>query len=192
MATLIHQWNEIERLISEKEETFLATYFFDKQKPTEIFKLVSYSTIVRQEITGVYLAKINDWKPSFDKKPTRKKLQELIDWNKRFEPSEDKIYLRYQYTTGQWKASGAHLLIKIKDDKTLAFAESDLYPLQREWKEKFEPRDGHIACTYCRKQVPAKDAVDFTVIARQYPNMRKTSKYCSKECGGYDQMAHEG
>lgn len=53
-------------------------------------------------------------------------------------------------------------------------------------------REGQVRCAYCEMAVDADKAVTYTVFARQYPNGRKVSKYCSKECGAHDQMAHEG
>lgn len=52
--------------------------------------------------------------------------------------------------------------------------------------------DKEIKCKYCGKAVPEKAKVTREIISRTYPGGRKTFAYCSKDCGAYDQMAHEG
>lgn len=193
MNTLIQKWESTINLIKVKHANYLDDYFKDIVRPTIVYQINGWHSISEQTITDWHLNDINNWQPQYYKKPTRKDLQRLILWDESFILSEDKIFLYYKYDDGYGgRISGAHNLAKIKSDNRISFDKEKLLPILKELQEKYAPKAGHIPCTYCQKQIPESTAIDFTIIARQYPGMRKTSKYCSETCGANDQMAHEG
>ncbi|WP_234480201.1 YdaE family protein [Erwinia sp. S38] len=50
-----------------------------------------------------------------------------------------------------------------------------------------------IKCCYCGKPVKPEQVVKSTLLYRHGSQLaRKEKEYCSKDCAGYDQMAHEG
>lgn len=187
MKTNLDKWNDIESKIKQISDEFIEYYFKDKIKYPFIYKVYSYSTIDELEITGYKIS--NPSHPYYyGTTPTRKKIIELQTYLETFTPSEEDIRVDYKYESGR----SSYKLSQIKEDRHLSFIREDLIPYQNELKEKYEPRDGYIPCAYCGIQFPEKDAVEYTVIARQYTNMRKTSNYCSEQCGFNDQCAHEG
>lgn len=192
MVTLLQKWEEIDRFIKDKADSFLTDYFKDKEKPIIVYQIQGWKYIAEQTITEWTISEPGNWKPQYNKKPTKKDLQRLLEWHTRFSPKEENIFLHYTYAADYGKISGAHNLVKLKNDTRISFNKEDLVPILNELQAIYAPKDGHQACTYCGKQTPIEQMIDYTIIARQYPNMRKTSKYCSKICGANDQMAHEG
>lgn len=191
MKNNLDKWNEIELLIKNKSDIFIDNYFKDKNKPTTIYHLVSYNSIDELEIIDWSIDCRSNRKPYlYGRKPTKKNIEELKIYNDNFSPIEKDIYAIYRY--GKSGSGGYSLKDILYNNERLSLTRDTLLPLQQILKEKYEPREGYIPCTYCGLQVPIKDSVEYTVIARQYTNMRKTSKYCSIQCGASDQMAHEG
>ena len=62
----------------------------------------------------------------------------------------------------------------------------------QELRDIYIPKEGQFCCRYCGKATDEGAKITSTIIARQYPGMRKSFDYCSARCGSYDQMAHEG
>lgn len=133
-------------------------------------------------------------KPDFNKRPSNnniariKLLSETITAS---DMSEDNICVHVKDGNTSW---GFHL----KDFKNGNVSENikDIQILlQKEiehYKEYYLVKDGQFACAYCGKATDNDKKVTDVVIARQYPNFRKSFDYCSKKCASYNQMAHEG
>lgn len=188
--TLMQQWEQLEARIEAISREFIEQYYSGKERPTAIYWLQSYQGIVEQEVTKISLYR--QGRPLLlSKRPTKTLIDDLWSWSQSFVPIEDDIRIHYQYRTDDHVASGAHKLSDI-DGKRLSYEKNTLFTDLQELKDKYEPRPGHEACAYCRKQAASGRMVSYTVIARQYPGMKKTSLYCSQQCGAYDQMAHEG
>ena len=193
MATLLEKWETLSNVIKLKHTNWLDGYFKDNPKPKIVFQISAWNKILELHITRWSISEVGNWMPSYYKKPTKKDLQRLIDWDNSFIINEDKIFFHYEYVDSfGGRISGAHNLSKAVKEKNISFNKEDLIPEFNRLKNIYAPREGHFACTYCHKQTPVNEAVEYTVIARQYPNMRKTDKYCSSQCGAKDQMAHEG
>ena len=191
--TLLDKWNEIQTKIDEAGQKFIDEYFKTHPKFTKVYRLDSWSKISEHNIDRIYISTSKPRKPYFyGKRPTAIKLVELQEYFDTFNPTPDDIQLAYSFSDGTWKTSGAYGLKKIAEDERLAYCADVLIPLQNHLKELYEPREGYIPCTYCGKQIPEDTAVNYTVVARQYPGMKKTAKYCPGDCGVHDQMAHEG
>jgi hypothetical protein len=127
-------------------------------------------------------------------KPTRKDIERLkIFLEDLPEPTRDKILVC-------WKASncsGATNLLKIGAENSLtAWKSEDLEPKLAQMIEKYSPKEGHVACSYCREQRKPEDIKNATIISRMWKHQNYTSPqrpYCKdKPCDSYDQMAHEG
>lgn len=186
--TLLDQWNQINQRIDDISQEFIDKYYEGREKPSVIYFLQSYQGIAEQKVTGFSIYR--QGRPYLSgQRPTKILLDELWKWSEAFIPEIKEICIHYECSSS--KAKGAHKLEQI-DDRRLSYTREALLPALQELKDKYEPREGHTACAYCRKQTHNESMVDYTVIARQYPGMKKTSKYCSKNCGINDQMAHEG
>jgi len=193
--TLIDKWDELDTIINDTHQTWIDAYFQGKERPTMVYSLNGWNSIHDQTITGWGLFQPKNHKPWYNKKPTRKDLARLITWFDEFQPKEEFIILNYKYKPTfsiSGSVSGAHNYIETFIDNYRSFDRPKLEKRLVELQEIYAPREGHKPCTYCRKQIPEANLIEFTVIARQYPNMRKVSKYCSSICGANDQMAHEG
>jgi hypothetical protein len=195
VKTLLDKWNELDVKINDTHQAWIDDYFKDKERPTMVYSLNGWRSIHDQTITGWSLFQPKNHKPWYNKKPTRKDLARLRTWFDEFQPKEEYILLYYKYKPEfsiSGSVSGAHNYVETFTDSHRSFDRSKLEKRLIELQEIYAPREGHEACTYCRKQVLSTTMVEYTVIARQYRNMRKTSKYCSLICGANDQMAHEG
>lgn len=109
------------------------------------------------------------------------------------EPLLEEIFVHYSYKQTYGTVSGAHPYSKIEGDVSLAWTAEALLPEIERRRALYAPRDGHEPCTYCRKQTPSEAMVSHTILYRDRGGLaRKTCRYCSATCGGYDQMGHEG
>jgi hypothetical protein len=193
--TLLEKWDELDVIINDTHQAWIQDYFKDKEQPTMVYALNGWKGIYDQNITSWGLFQPKNHKPWYNKKPTRKDLARLIIWFDEFEPMEEYILLYYKYKPEfslSGSVSGAHNYIETHIDSYRSFDRAKLENKLVQLQEIYAPREGHKSCAYCRKQTLEANLVEYTVIARQYPNMRKTSKYCSLICGANDQMAHEG
>ena len=108
-------------------------------------------------------------------------------------PVLDDLFVHYNYQQPGAKVSGAWPYPKIGAEATLAWDAEALAPEIERRRALYAPRDGHEPCTYCRKQTPSASMISHTILYRDQGGLkRKTCRYCSPECGGYDQMGHEG
>jgi hypothetical protein len=108
-------------------------------------------------------------------------------------PTMDDIYVFYSEKGQYGTASGAHPYSKIGSDPLLAWTAEALAPEIERRRALYAPRDGHQPCAYCRKQTPEGEMVPHTIHYRDRGGLaKKVGQYCSAQCGGYDQMGHEG
>jgi hypothetical protein len=188
--TIQQQWDDLQDHLDKMGNDFIESYYRDMDKPTVVYELNSYKSIGELPIVGIVM-----WyqgRPYYDKRPTRILLAEFEKYVASYIPKDSDIRLRWEIKREGGGSSSSAIKPTDIDDKRYSLSRELLLPRQEELRQLYEPREGYIACTYCRKQIPENEAVDYTVIARQYPNMRKTAKYCPGNCGPYDQMAHEG
>jgi hypothetical protein len=193
--TLAEKWVELEEKINQVHQAWIDDYFKDKERPTIVYTLNGWKSIYDQTITSWGLFQPKNPKPWYNKKPTKKDLVRLQTWFNDFIPKEEYILLYYKYKPDfslSGCVTGAHNFLEIETDSYRSFNKEELEKKLLELQQVYAPREGHEACTYCRKQILSTSMVEYTVIAKQYTNLRKTSKYCSVKCGINDQMAHEG
>lgn len=114
----------------------------------------------------------------------------LTDWA---DPALVDIMVGYSYKQNYGTVSGAYPYPKIGGDVTLAWDAEALAPEIERRRALYADREGHEPCTYCRKQTPSGSMVNHTIHYRDQGGLKKkTCRYCSPTCGGYDQMGHEG
>lgn len=108
-------------------------------------------------------------------------------------PALADVLIHYREEGGFGTATGAHKHGKIEADPLLAWTAEELAPEIERRYALYSPREGHTACAYCRKQTLDADLVSRKIFYRDISGpSTKTGKYCSDQCGGYDQMGHEG
>lgn len=111
-------------------------------------------------------------------------------------PTLDEILVCFLYKQKYGTVTGAHKYSKMQDDPAItsvAWTAEELQPEIERRRSLYAPRDGCKACEYCRKQTPEIEMVKHTIFYRDVGGRAtKTGLYCSSQCGGYDQMGHEG
>lgn len=158
-----------------------------------------FYTIEQYEAKPVIVTEVRRYRLGFyvkgtDSRIMKKDVEEagavLDNWTM---PALDDIVIGYSYQQTYGAISGAHAYPKIGGDAMLAWSAEALAPEIERRRELYAPRDGHEPCTYCRKQAPSASMVNHTILYRDRGGLaRKTCRYCSPACGGYDQMGHEG
>lgn len=191
MKTNLEKWNYYKGQLDDINKRFLDEYFKDRPRPTVYYKVRSWKEIEETTISEI---RISVRVPSFDKRPTKKNISALIDILNNYTPDENNIYLDYTHSHDGWKSSGSEKLSKVLSSDRMSFNREELIPKWEEMKELYTPREGYEPCSYCGKQVKKEDLVSRDIISyHNWPDTgRRTFKYCSGKCGGYDQMAHEG
>ncbi|SDC70264.1 hypothetical protein SAMN05428966_102148 [Massilia sp. PDC64] len=125
---------------------------------------------------------------------TKKDIEEadatLANW---VAPALDDIMVGYSYKQTYGTVSGAYQYPKIGGDVTLAWDAEALSPEIERRRALYAEREGHEPCAYCRKQTPSGSMVSGTIYYRDIGGLaKKTCRYCSPTCHGYDQCGHEG
>lgn len=202
MRTNLEKWNYYMGLINAKEQEFINSNI--KDIPTCIYEVYQSGKLRTLNVTGVrYRNELYG-----GNKPSREDVAKIKSY---FENMPDmtieKVSINWECTDQGYKSSGAVRYLEMKEKYFTSKDDADkkaseLTEIKR--KEEELLNNGHIRCTYCGKVVPEKESVNYEIIfqnSRPDPFSRtgwkkfvdrKTNKYCSKQCGAHDQMAHEG
>lgn len=202
MRTNLEKWNYYMGLINAKEQEFINSNI--KDIPTCIYEVYQSGKLRTLNVTGVrYRNELYG-----GNKPSREDVAKIKSY---FENMPDmtieKVSINWECTDQGYKSSGAVRYLEMKEKYFTSKDDADkkaseLTEIKR--KEEELLNNGHIRCTYCGKVVPEKESVNYEIIfqnSRPDPFSRtgwkkfvdrKTYKYCSKQCGAHDQMAHEG
>lgn len=199
--TNVDKWNEVSAMLETKKQHYLDDYFLHNERPT-CFYLATMKEIETIPVNDIYVWIAGE--PFYHTKPTKKEIQKLQTFVDEFDEREKNILISYKKVTGTFVISSSKSISSIEDDNRTSFDYDELIPIQKELDEKFSPREGYTACSYCKIQTPTEKMVDYTIIfqnSKPHPFNRtgwkkfvdrKTLKYCSEQCGIHDQMAHEG
>jgi len=195
--TLLDKFNHIELIIKKKEENTCNAWLKSNEMPKFIYELAGYKSIREKKVTGIRIDShevCEGFIPSFKKRPTRKDLDSIIEYNELYDPNENHIGFSYTYSETYGSISGFDNLIDILTNNRKSFRKEDLIPELKKMKELYEPREGYLECAYCHKQRLPKDLRQATVISRMYINYKSNKRnYCKdSDCASHDQMAHEG
>jgi hypothetical protein len=195
------KWDNLQSTLSILKSSYLNTVYPNESYPTCFYK-ATINSVEEIPVVGVTVECKNEYK-CFGK-ITNKDLEKLEWFISNFDNIEKIIYFHYKHKLPTYSITGAETLNSIEKDKRLSFNKEELIDIQSELNEKFAPREGYTPCSYCRKQVPTSELVSYTIIFQNSkPDMfsrsgyrkfvdKKTNKYCSRQCGLHDQMAHEG
>jgi hypothetical protein len=207
---LIDQYNHIKDLINIKEQEFVDEFFKNENKPEVIFSISGWKGgIIEKKVTGFRaLDIVNGYQPSINGlKPTKKFIAELLEYQSKYTPSV--LMLDYEETSNGYKSSGAiryHEIGTVKQKNT-SFNREKLEPILQEMIQKYAPKEGHFACSYCQKQTPNEQKVTHKIFGRDikqvwnsWKNRHESKAYvtekymdfCSGTCAGNEQMAREG
>lgn len=202
MRTNLEKWNYYMGLINAKEQEFINSNI--KDIPTCIYEVYQSGKLRTLNVTGVHYR--NELYGG--NKPSREDVAKIKSY---FENMPDmtieKVSINWECTDQGYKSSSAVRYLEMKEKYFTSKDDADkkaseLTEIKR--KEEELLNNGHIRCTYCGKVVPEKESVNYEIIfqnSRPDPFSRtgwkkfvdrKTYKYCSKQCGAHDQMAHEG
>jgi hypothetical protein len=202
MRTNLEKWNYYMSLINNKEQEFINSNI--KDIPTCIYEVYSSGKLRTLNVTGVrYRNELYG-----GTKPSREDVAKIKAYYENMpELIIEKVSINWECTDQGYKSSSAVRYLEMKEKYFTSKEDADKKAFElTEIKRKEEEllNNGHIKCTYCGKVVPEKETVNYEIIfqnSRPDPFSRtgwkkfvdrKTNKYCSKQCGAYDQMAHEG
>lgn len=199
--TNLDKWNDLLEVLNSKKEKVLSQNLPERERPSILYR-AKWQEIGEIPIESFGVRVYGEF--GFYGKPTREDLKRMEGLIENFETLEKTLYVYYKEDHGTYKVSGGYKMEDIKRDPKLSFAKEDLEEIHKELHEKYAPRPGYKACSYCSKQVPEAEMVMGTIIfqnTRPDPGSRsgwkrfvdkKTNPYCSGTCAGNDQMAHEG
>ena len=202
MRTNLEKWNYYMSLINNKEQEFINSNI--KDIPTCIYEVYPSGKLRTLNVTGVrYRNELYG-----GAKPSREDVAKIKAYYENMpELIIEKVSVNWECIDQRYKSSSAVRYLEMKEKYFTSKEDADKKAFElTEIKRKEEEllNNGHIRCAYCGKVVPEKEAVNYEIIfqnSRPDPFSRtgwkkfvdrKTNKYCSKQCGGHDQMAHEG
>lgn len=202
MRNNLEKWNYYMSLINTKEQEFINSNINDI--PTCIYEVYQSGKIRTLNVTGVrYRNELYG-----GTKPSREDVANIKNYYENMpDLTIEKVSINLECIDQGYKSSSAVRYLEMKEKYFTSKEDADKKAFElTEIKRKEEEllNNGHIRCTYCRKVVPQKEAVNYEIIfqnSRLDPFTRtgwkkfvdrKTNKYCSKQCGIHDQMAHEG
>ena len=123
----------------------------------------------------------------FAKKPSREQVSE-IERIAAGSIAQERVFLHVCKKNSSTACKPSDLL----EAKAWSLSAEVIATRAQELRDIYIPKEGQFCCRYCGKATDESAKITSTVIARQYPGMRKSFDYCSARCGSYDQMAHEG
>lgn len=202
MRTNLEKWNHYMGLINAKEQEFINSNI--KDVPTCIYEVYASGKLRTLNVTGIRYR--NELYGGTN--PSREDVAKIKGYFENMpDMTIDKVSVNWECTDQGYKSSSAVIFLDMKEKYFVSKDDankkaSELIEIKR--KEEELLNNGHIRCAYCSKVVPEKEAVNYEIIfqnSRPDPFSRtgwkkfvdrKTNKYCSKQCGVHDQMAHEG
>lgn len=192
MKTNREKYDHICDQIASKDQAAIAELLPDGA-PAQFYTIEQYEA-KPITVTNVCRYRRGFYVKGADARITKKDIEEadavLANWAA---PALDDIMVGYSYKQTYGAVSGAHAYPKIGLDAMLAWDAEVLSPEIERRRALYAPREGHEPCTYCRKQTPSGSMVSGTILYRDLGGLaRKTCRYCSPTCHGYDQMGHEG
>ena len=199
--TNLQKWDDAQSSLDILKKKYIENFFIGKEIPKVIYQ-ADMNQIEEIEIDHIGVSSRNE--PYYYKKPTKEDIKLLLDFINNFDTQEKEIFVYYTKKSGTSTCSGAYKYSEVIENKRLSFNRDELIPVQQELNEKYAPREGYKPCAYCGRQVPENTMVSHKIIfqsSRPDPFSKtgykrfvdeKVNKYCSNQCGGNDQMAHEG
>ena len=198
----------------EKEQ--LDEFFKSNLKPKKIFSVSRIGEIKEIEIEYFSMSYYENgkrtWLQNYDVEKEKRPSKELIGIYNEFlhdmiSKFEKCVHIHYREKTGTLNLSGAYLYNEIKDKSHLSFDKNELIIEAERLKNIYAPKENHIPCAYCGKQVQTNKIIKSNIIGRDRKQIwnswkkRYESKsfctnnvlnFCSNECAGNEQMSREG
>lgn len=181
------KYDEYKLPVDKAAAAFVAGIFPDGLP--EAFYILGRTDIRERRITGAHVGYgfYNVEKPSREDVRKIKAFAESMP-----EFRMEQVRIDYEYSLGSGIASGSRKYLDLLSNGTESFNWDDLLVQLAANREKYVLKDGDFPCSYCGRAWPEVDAVHREIFSRSYKGLRKTFRYCSEECGVYDQMGHEG
>jgi hypothetical protein len=199
----LSQFNEIKAQLEAKGAAFVAECFKDG-RPTVFYEIkidfVKYPGqgyhIAECPVTDIRYGWQFVWAPWCRKRPSVEdvaKMRQMLDTP----PDASHVLVCSELRESYGKVSWANPLAYFDNPRPgygeyYSFHRENLADKLAYLIETYIPKEGQFKCHYCGKATDNAKKIRGTVIAAQYPNMRAEFDYCSGECNGHDQMAHEG
>lgn len=181
------------RLAIEEKDMAAIAALIPNGVPAQFFRIEEYEAVATV-VTGLSVYHRGIYKPAADDRMTKVEVecakQAAENW---MAPTLEEILVGFSYKVKFGNVTGAHKYSKIEADPGLAWSAEELQPEIERRRALYAPREGCKACEYCRKQAPESEMVKHKIFYRDVGgSATKVGLYCSSQCGGYDQMGHEG
>lgn len=195
MKTNRDKYEHYRQIIEEKDAAAIAALIPDGA-PAQFYRIEEYEAMPTA-VTGLSVYHRGIYKPAADERMTKIEVEcakrAAENWAT---PTFDDILVGFSHKQKYGTVTGAHKYSKMQDDPAItsvAWTAEELQPEIERRRALYAPREGCKACDYCRKQTPESEMVKHTIFYRDVGGRAtKTGLYCSSQCGGYDQMGHEG
>ena len=149
------------------------------------------------EVQGFYLSLLSrslPKRPHIEKRADRKKVEQMKAYLDAIKAHADAFTLYINCKNRQNYLTYFDYERHFKEKQIAAFSMEELQPkvdaLQKEYDEKYAPREGYTPCAYCGKQTPNDKLVKRDIYT--YGGVPVTKYFCSAECAINEQMAYGG
>ena len=192
------------RLLEKKVDAHLSTILAEKSKSlpkdtSHVYVLASeYKPNVEEwEVEDIRLSEPSGMlipqRPQANKRADGNKLKQMEAYYEAIKSHEDAFSLTIVCRLGKIRMYLDYDR-RFKAKQMAAFSLEELQPriekLQREYDEKYAPREGYTPCAYCGKQTPNNKLIRRDIYT--HGGIHKTKCFCSNQCADNEQMAHEG
>lgn len=199
MRTNQAKWDHWKTILTQKDKEYIDSIYPESEHPDVFYEVTPNGTLKQNSVTGVACSHIRKIPyVQSNKKPTKIQVAELIEYveNVSYDPSM--ILIHWERQESGWKSTSAVKFTEL--DSSSRFVDYEAAKrVADERRELFESNKAkieagtHVKCSYCPKLVPIEEAVDYKIISyASYGPQGRVNKYCSRQCGIHDQMAHEG
>lgn len=197
VKTLLEKYRHYEAIITKREDDYV--YATIKDVPNAVYQIAGRFNIVELRVTDVkYHSGKNFW---FNKKPTRKLVEEIAAWAKadcQFNP--ENIRIHYTQKFGESTVSGTFKYLELSNYLTKEQAEEKSQTNRAifEAEEALISSGSHFRCQRCTKVSAKEQMVKGNIIGRSRDRFGKACLtdepmiFCSGQCAAHEQMSREG
>lgn len=206
-VTLQQKWDDVKSQIESLKQNYLNDFLRENVNPEKLYRISGY-VIEECTVTGFSVSFMKNDRlvqipHYYGKKPSGWDVEQIASFYNNINDFKMEVYIQYENYSNICKSSGAYKYkecFEHEPGKSINFtAKRDYLIAEAELRRrKFEPREGHSPCAYCRTQTPNDKLIEDTIIGRGRDRFGKacmtktTLKFCSQQCAANEQMSREG
>lgn len=192
MKTNRDKYEHYRQIIEAKDAEAIAV-LLPNSLPEQFYRIEGYEA-VPTDVTSLGICHLGIYKPFADQRMTKIEVEVAKFAAENWEcPTLNSIEVFFSYKQKYGTVTGARSYWDLEADPAIAWSAEELQPEIERRRALYAPREGCKPCQYCQKQTPENDLIPHKIFYRNAGgSATKTGLYCSSQCGGYDQMGHEG